>query len=134
MLSKLSYYGMRCITLRWFSSYLTDRKQYVYLNGVSSAVGDITHEIPQGSILGPLLFILFVNDITQVSKLLHFILFADDTNTLYYHPCILIRVFSSVYSHTLIDTVNSELIALQTWFVSNKLSVNLKRLATCFLE
>ena len=117
MLSKLSYYGTRGITLRWFSSYLTDRKQYVYLNGVSSAVGDITHGVPQGSILGPLLFILFVNDITQVSKLLHFILFADDTNTLYSHPCL----------DTLIDTVNSELIALQTWFVSNKLSVNLKK-------
>ena len=81
-------------------------------------------ESNKGSILGRLLFILFVNDITQVSKLLHLILFADDTNTLYSHASL----------DTLIDTVNSELIALQTWFGSNKLSVNLKKTSYMVLE
>ena len=64
----------------WFQSYLQNRTQYVEYWDVSSETLDITHGIPQGSILGPLLFIIYVNDFSRASQLLFSILFADDTN------------------------------------------------------
>ena len=79
LLTKLHYYGIRDITLNWFRSYLTKRTQYVDCNGVSSSVREIETGVPQGSILGPLLFIIYMNDIHTVSDNLNFILYADDT-------------------------------------------------------
>ena len=83
LLLKLEHYGVRGIALKWFKNYLSCRRQYVYLNGSSSALQSITCGVPQGSILGPLLFILYINDITSCSDILRFILFADDTNVFY---------------------------------------------------
>jgi len=80
LLKKLDHYGIRGIALDWFKSYLSNRKQCVILNGVTSSLKPITHGVPQGSILGPLLFILYINDIVNCSDRLLFILFADDTN------------------------------------------------------
>ncbi len=65
--------------MKWFKSYLTNRKQYVYLNNTPSDVKHITCGIPQGSVLGPLLFILYINDLSAASDILFPILFADDT-------------------------------------------------------
>ena len=79
LIQKLSFYGIRGLSLEWFKSYLSDRSQFVYYNNAKSTVEKITCGVPQGSILGPLLFLLYVNDISNISKILHFILFADDT-------------------------------------------------------
>ena len=83
LIAKLDYYGVRGTALQGFKSYLQNRQQYVHLNGASSSLRNIVCEVPQGSILGPLLFILYINDIVKCSDILQFILFADDTNLFY---------------------------------------------------
>ena len=83
LIRKLEHYGIRENSLQWFTSYLSNRKQYVYFNGHSSEVKSINCGVPQGSVLGPLLFLLYINDLPHVSSNLRFYLFADDTN-LYY--------------------------------------------------
>ena len=79
LLQKLNHYGVRGRTLQLIESYLTDREQCVQVNNATSDFGTITHGVPQGSILGPLLFLLYINDIANSSPLLSFYLFADDT-------------------------------------------------------
>ena len=76
----MDHYGIRGITLDWFSSYLSERKQYVSVNGHISDYLDIFCGVLQGSVLGPLLFLIYINDLPNVSKLLSFYLFDDDTN------------------------------------------------------
>ena len=88
LIQKLSFYGIRGLSLEWFKSYLSDRSQFVCYSNAKSTVQKITCGVPQGSILGPLLFLLYVNDISNISKILHFVLFADDTN--YFCPTIIL--------------------------------------------
>ena len=83
LLTKMEHYGIRGLALDWFKSYLTNRKQYVYINGESSQLKDVTCGVPQGSVLGPLLFLIYINDLPNISKDLQFFLFADDTNIYY---------------------------------------------------
>ena len=114
LLYKLEHYGFRGIVLEWFKKYLSNRKQYVSYNSCKSQLEDIVCGVPQGSILGPLLFILYVNDITSTSNVLDFILFADHTTILYSHENI----------ESQISVVNAELKEVSNWFKTNKLSVN----------
>ena len=100
--------------MEWFRSYLNGRKQYVFLNSASSSYSEVNCGVPQGSILGPLLFIIYINDIVNSSKLLNFILFADDTNIIYSHNDLA----------QLQKVVNHELSKLSNWFKSNMLSLN----------
>ena len=80
VIKKLHHYGVTGIALDWFISYLSNRSQFVKIQDSSSDLLNITCGVPQGSILGPLLFILYMNDIINASTLATFILFADDTN------------------------------------------------------
>ena len=73
-------YGIRGNVLSWFQLYLSGRTQYVTINGHVSDLSSITCGVPQGSVLGPLLFLIYVNDLPKFSKVMQFYLFADDTS------------------------------------------------------
>ena len=85
LLSKLHHYGVRGNALEWFRNYLTNRKQFVTYNSCKSDVGTIHCGVPQGSVLGPLLFIIFINDIAFSSNFMSFFIYADDINVIMSH-------------------------------------------------
>ena len=114
LLSKLKHYGIRGIPLKWFQTYLGDRSQYVTINGTSSTVKNITTGVPQGSILGPLLFLLYINDLNNCIKHATTYHFADDTN--------LLEINSSLKK--LNKNINSDLSSLVKWLRANKISLN----------
>ena len=115
LLRKLKYYGLTGISLKLFKSYLTNRKQFVNYNSVNSDLLTISTGVPQGSILGPLLFLIYMNDIHNATNLFHFILFADDTTLI---------TKNGVNKSNII---NAELAKLSLWFKVNKLSLNLSK-------
>ena len=117
LISKLEHYGVRGTSLRGFESYLSNRQQYVEFNGVSSESCEIKCGVPQGSILGPLLFLLYINDLCNVSKVVDFLLFADDTNIFFSHKDF----------NLLPGILNSEMLKLTQWCRANKLSINFKK-------
>ena len=117
MLEKLRHYGVKGVANEWLSSYLENRLQYVSFGDTDSTLRNVICGVPQGSILGPKLFILYINDICTVSPVLKFILFADDTN--------IFCSGSDIVQLSII--VSNELDKLSEWFAVNKLSLNLSK-------
>ena len=117
LLDKLYAYGIRSLANCWIKIYLSGRKQYVSYNNTNSAFDDIICGVPQGSIPGPLLFLLYINDLPLSSPSSHFIIFADDTNILFSHE-------DPVQLEKLINT---ELKEISNWFKLNKLSLNIDK-------
>lgn len=120
LLYKLNHYGIRGISNRWFASYLSNRKQYIEINNCKSPLINMTHGVPQGSILGPVLFLIYINDIVNSSSL-NLLSFADDT-TVYY---------SGYDIEHLVIKVNQELKQLYNWLCANKLCLNVKKTHFC---
>ncbi len=114
LIEKLRHYGVRGTPLNWFKSYLTNRRQYVEFKGNQSETKFLTHGVPQGSILGPLLFLIYINDLGSLSEIINSILFADDTNL----------IVSHILIEQLYKIANSEMHKLNDWLLANKLSLN----------
>ena len=127
LLDKLLYYGIKGTELAWFKSYLTDRTQFVSYNGTNSRTLTITTGVPQGSILGPLLFIIYMNDIHNASSKFHAILFADDTNLTSTLCSFDVNIDNNCNSLQLSTNINKELKNIQIWLEINKLSLNVKK-------
>ena len=117
-LKKLEHYGIRGVELRWFLSYLSKCKQFVSVNGSPSDYLKVSCGVPQGSVLGPLLFVIYINDLPSVSKVLSFYVFADDTNIFY----------SSRDLFTLQKVMNRELKKVKKWLDANQLALNIDKL------
>ena len=117
LLKKLYHYGIRGNAYAWFQSYLTGRVQYVIYNNVQSSPKPIKCGVPQGSILRPLLFLIYINDLPNVCDHSMPFLFADDTH-----------LFSSGKDiEKLYEFANEELNAIAEWFKVNRLSLNVKK-------
>ena len=115
LLDKLYHYGIRGNILDWFKSYLKNRKQFTFINGVNSQTSHIECGVPQGSVLGPLLFLIYVNDIQHAFTHASPKLFADDINLFIFHKDL----------KTLYSLANTELESLNTWLLANKLSLSI---------
>ena len=113
LLLKLQLYGIDFVALKWFGSYLTDRKQRTFVNG---AMSDF-HPIVWGSILGPLLFLVYINDLPAWSLSSTLRMYADDT-------CLTLSGSEPV---DLQSQLNGDLVEIQTWLHANKLSLNVKK-------
>jgi len=115
--NKLKYCGLQQSEYNWFQSYLSNRKQQVHANGVASDTRFISSGVPHGSILGPLLFIIFINDLLKSSTFFSMRLYADDTSL----------TASGHDLDSLLCEINNHLPAVYEWLCSNKLTLNLTK-------
>ena len=118
LINKLEYYGVRNNELKLLASFLQNRFQYVNIRDTDSLLYSVKTGVSQGSVLGTLLFILYINDFCMASKLFNFIFYADDT-TLY--------TLLEDLSHFTVDKINRELYNKLEWLNINKLSINVKK-------
>jgi len=110
---KLHNYGVRCRAYDWFKNYLTNRVQFTCVNNISSTVAEITCGVPQGSVLWPLMFLIYVNDIANAVPNEKVRLFADDSNLFLARNTAL----------SVADAANNTMFKLNNWFLANKLSL-----------
>ena len=114
LLSKLDHYGIRGTENAWFRSYLSGRSQFVQISNSQSASKPVKHGVPQGSVLGPLLFLIYINDLHKCIRTSETYHFADDTH--------LLNFAETVWS--LCGRVNADLRVLVSWLKANKISLN----------
>ena len=119
LLDKLKYYRFDDTAIKLFRSYLTNRYQYVQMENAKSQLLEIITGVPQGSILGPLLFIIYINEISQSSDKFDFLSYADDTTL-----SATLNKFSTSDDMNISDLINLELYKINEWLEINKLSLN----------
>ena len=117
LIKKLEYYGIKGLPLYWLTDYLTNRKQRVKIGNTYSNYQQITCGVPQGSILGPLLFLIYINDMHKAAKYSTLYHFADDTNLLY----------SNKNEKTLRKNINTDIELIFQWLCANRLSINVDK-------
>ena len=117
LLSKLEFYGIRGVVKDLFTSYLRNRMQMMSLVSVNSDIQTVCCGVPQGSVLGPLLFLIYINDFHNCSELLDFHLFADNASLFFKHKDI----------NILESEINSELANVHIWLSANQLSLNIEK-------
>ena len=117
LINKLYIYGIRGIALKLIKSYLSDRLQFVRYNNTDSYYNYIKCGVPQGSVLGPLLFILYINDLPNISDTFKSVLFADDTTL----------IFSNTSILELKNNIQFNINKLYDWLNVNKLSLNISK-------
>ena len=110
-------HGVRGLANDWFKSYLSDRKQFVSINGHDSNLASVLYGVPQGSVLGPLLFLIYINDLNQAIKFCKVHHFADDTNLLHFSKSVT----------KLNKYVNLDMKNLTVWLNANKISPNVQK-------
>ena len=115
--TKLEHYGFRGIFLTFLMNFIKERKYFVSVNGLKSGINTVNIGVPQGSTLGPLLFLLYINDMKNCSKILKFIQFADDTTLLFSSKCI----------QHLTNKLGTEANKVFIWLAANKLIINLTK-------
>ena len=114
---KLDLYGVHQRELSRFKSYLSDRKQFCRVNGIDSTLGNIEVGVPQGSYLGPLFFLIYINDLPQAVQESNVSMYADDTSICYqFHDLIRLN-----------EAINNDLRKLDSWLQGNKLSLNVAK-------
>ena len=117
LLAKLNHYGIRGVSNDWFKSYLSNRSQYESINGFDVGHVAINCSVPQGSVLGPCLFLLYINDLNQAIKFYKVHHFADDTNLLCMRNSII----------KLKKLANADLKHLVNWLNANKILLTVKK-------
>ena len=117
MLAKLEHYGTRGMANNWFKSYRFERKQFVSINGHISNQTSVKYGVPQGSVLGPLLFLIYINELNLAIKFCKVHHFADDTNLLHFSKSV----------NKLNKYINLDMKNLTDWLNANKISLNVKK-------